>query len=92
MVGIQRNKDPEVSMKEQSTSYFVILEDRKHGRTGKFPVFYDIATGDYLEPPAGFLDSPCESLLEWQDYVPSDNPQGEVANTPMKPKGNQMLR
>ena len=65
MVGIQRNKDPELSIKERNTSYFVILDDRKHGRSGKFPVFYDTDTGDYLEPPEGFLESEYQTLKEW---------------------------
>lgn len=65
MVGIERNKDPDLTPKERNTSYFVILDDRKHGRSGKFPVFYDIDTGDYLEPPEGFLESECQTLKEW---------------------------
>ena len=70
MVGIERNKDPELSPKERNTSYFVILDDRKHGRAGKFPVFYDVDTGDYLEPPEGFLDSECQTLREWFNIHP----------------------
>ena len=70
MVGIERNKDPELSPKERNTSYFVILDDRKHGRAGKFPVFYDVDTGDYLEPPEGFLESDCQTLREWYNIHP----------------------
>ncbi|QYC52577.1 replicative helicase, DnaB family [Salmonella phage SSBI34] len=77
MVGIERNKDPELPMKERNTSWFVILDDRKHGRSGKFPVFYDIDTGDYLEPPEGFLDSPYETLREWYAIHPEDDPSSE---------------
>lgn len=70
MVGIERNKDPELSPKERNTSYFVILDDRKHGRAGKFAVFYDVDTGDYLEPPEGFLESDCQTLREWYNIHP----------------------
>lgn len=73
MWGIERNKDPELPMKQRNTSWFVILDDRKHGRAGKFPVFYDIDTGDYLEPPEGFLDSPYETLREWYAAHPEDD-------------------
>ena len=65
MVGIERNKDPELSLKERNTSTFVILDDRKHGRNGRFSVYYDTDTGDYLEPPEGFLESSCENMREW---------------------------
>lgn len=74
MVGIERNKDPELTPKQRNTSWFVILDDRKHGRAGKFPVFYDVDTGDYLEPPEGFLDSQYETLREWYAVHPEDNP------------------
>lgn len=75
MVGIERNKDPELPMKQRNTSWFVILDDRKHGRSGKFPVFYNIDTGDYLEPPEGFLDSPYETLKEWYAAHPETDPR-----------------
>lgn len=77
MLGIQRNKDPELSIKERNTSYFVVLDDRKHGRSGKFPVFYDIDTGDYLEPPEGFLESEYMTLKDWyaaRPRVEQNNP------------------
>lgn len=78
MVGIERNKDPELSPKERNTSYFVILDDRKHGRAGKIPVFYDVDTGDYLEPPEGFLNSECQTLREWFNLHPESK---DVTNT-----------
>lgn len=85
MVGIERNKDPELTPKQRNTSWFVILDDRKHGRAGKFPVFYDTDTGDYLEPPQGFLESPYETLREWYAVHPQDDPN----NTEYKePKGD----
>lgn len=84
MVGIERNKDPELPMKQRNTSWFVILDDRKHGRSGKFPVFYDTDTGDYLEPPEGFLDSPYETLKEWYASNPC-NEEMDVSKRELKP-------
>lgn len=49
MIGIQRDKSLEDEI-EKNTSTFVLLEDRVFGRSGKFSVFYNNATGDYLEP------------------------------------------
>ncbi len=69
MLGIERNKDPELSSKERNTSTIVLLEDRKYGRTGTFKLFYDIQTGDYVEPPEGFLESPVEKLSEYKAGV-----------------------
>jgi len=54
MIGIERNKDPELDEVEQNTSYFVLLEDRNNGNTCRFPVYYDKDTGSYLEPRNGF--------------------------------------
>ena len=82
MWGIERNKDPELPMKQRNTSWFVILDDRKHGRAGKFPVFYDIDTGDYLEPPEGFLDSAYETLREWYAVHPQDDPNNDKYKEP----------
>lgn len=91
MWGIERNKDPELPMKQRNTSWFVILDDRKHGRAGKFPVFYDIDTGDYLEPPAGFLDSPYETLKEWYAIHPEDDPNGDGYKEPSNSDAVQPL-
>ena len=88
MWGIERNKDPELPMKQRNTSWFVILDDRKHGRAGKFPVFYDIDTGDYLEPPEGFLDSPYETLREWYAVHPQDDPNSTEYK---EPKGDSVV-
>jgi len=49
MIGIERNKNAE-DEDERNTSYFVLLEDRSFGNSGKFPVYYNRKTGDYLEP------------------------------------------
>lgn len=69
MWGIERNKDPDLAPKERSTSTIVLLEDRKYGRSGYFKVFYNTKTGDYLEPPEGFLDSSIETLEEYQKVM-----------------------
>lgn len=66
MWGIERNKDPDLSQKERNTSTIVLLEDRKYGRSGYFKVYYDQETGEYLEPPEGFLESSCERLQEYK--------------------------
>jgi len=54
MIGIERNKDPELDEDTQNTSYFVLLDDRENGNVARFPVFYDKDTGDYLEPKVEF--------------------------------------
>lgn len=91
MVGIERNKDPDLTPKERNTSYFVLLDDRKHGRSGKFPVFYDIDTGDYLEPPEGFLESECQTLREWYNIHPEDDPANEEVSVHKRPKVDAFL-
>lgn len=65
MWGIERNKDPDLPEKVRNTSTFVLLEDRKYGRSGYFKVYYDPNTGDYVEPPKGFLESSVENLADW---------------------------
>lgn len=65
MWGIERNKDPDITSKERNTSTIVLLEDRKYGRSGYFKVYYDQETGDYTEPPEGFLESSVERLSEY---------------------------
>lgn len=65
MWGIERNKDPDLSPKERNTSTIVLLEDRKYGRSGYFKVYYNQETGDYLEPPEGFLESSVERIDEY---------------------------
>lgn len=79
LIGIERNKDPELSQKEINTSHMVLLDDRKHGRTGKIPMFYDVDTGDYVEPPEGFLeDDSCQTLQEWYSMYPNGKPVEET--------------
>lgn len=73
MWGIQRNKDPDIPEKERNISTFVLLEDRKYGRSGYFRVYYDPSTGDYVEPPDGFLDSECIHLSDWNPSMVHDD-------------------
>lgn len=49
IIGIERNKDPELNEIERNRSTFVLLCDRVHGNVGQFPVYYDKETGAYLE-------------------------------------------
>jgi twinkle protein len=51
MLGIERNKDPELSKEERNTAQIVLLKDRLYGRAGKFSVFYNDETDQFLEPP-----------------------------------------
>lgn len=72
MIGLERNKDPELPHKERNTTTLVLLEDRKYGRAGTVKLFYDVETGDYVEPPEGFLESSCERLSEFVPYENTD--------------------
>jgi len=67
MIGLEGNKDPDQTTKEKNTRSLVVLDDRKYGRTGKVPLFYDNSTGDFIEPPEGFLeDVHCDTIQEWE--------------------------
>lgn len=70
-MGLEGNKDPELPLKQRNTRYLVITDDRKHGRTARIPLFYDVETGDFKEPPEGFLESPCETLGEFLEMYPN---------------------
>lgn len=66
MWGLQGNKSPDEPEKVQNTRYLILLDDRKFGRTAKIPLFYDVDTGIFDEPPEGFLeDEYCQRLSEW---------------------------
>lgn len=65
MFGLERNKDPDLPIKKRNTTTVVCLEDRAFGRSGYFKLFYDQDTGDYVEPPEGFLESEIERLSDW---------------------------
>jgi len=49
IIGLQRNKDPELPEIERNKTTVVLLKDREFGNVGKFDVFYDKYTGDLKE-------------------------------------------
>ena len=55
LLGIERDKDPDLSEEERNTSTFVLLENRSFGWTARFKVYYDAKTGSYLEPTIAHL-------------------------------------
>jgi len=50
MIGIERDKSPDLPDVVRNMSSFVLLEDRAFGMSGRFNVHYNMDTGDYLEP------------------------------------------
>lgn len=48
MLGIERNKDPDLPIEQRNMSQFVLLDDRAFGKAGRFDVYYH-ENGDYLE-------------------------------------------
>lgn len=50
MLGIERDKSPDLPEVVRNMSHVVLLEDRMFGNTVRFPVYYDTETGEYLEP------------------------------------------
>lgn len=50
MLGIERNKDPELPPEERNLGHIVLLKDREYGRAGRFPVWYNEDTDQFLEP------------------------------------------
>lgn len=49
MIGLQGNKDPDLSPDERNMRELVILEDREFGVTGKFPLFWNEHTSRFTE-------------------------------------------
>lgn len=49
IIGLERNKDPDLPEYERNTTTVVLLKDREFGNVGKFRVFYDKETGDLKE-------------------------------------------
>ncbi|AXH71995.1 MAG: GP4d helicase [Podoviridae sp. ctbj_2] len=47
MIGIQGNKDPDLSEEDRNLRTLVLLEDRMTGNAGKIPLFWDKATGAF---------------------------------------------
>ncbi len=77
MFGLEGNKSPDECERVQNTRWLKILDDRKYGRTAKIPLFYDVDTGDFVEPPEGFLDQDnddpdtAQTLIEWSALWPN---------------------
>jgi twinkle protein len=49
MIGMEGNKDPNLSPEERNIRKIVLLEDRATGSSGKFPIYWDAATGAFNE-------------------------------------------
>lgn len=49
MLGLEGNRDPDIPVEERNMRYLVLLENREFGETGRFPLYYDTATGMYNE-------------------------------------------
>lgn len=89
MVGIERDKSPDNEDVVKNMSWFVILEDRMFGNTVKFPVYYDVETGKYLEPSEDILEKYYAALGEHyerkdveediKDFVPDTEKEVETA-------------
>lgn len=57
ILGLERNKDPELSEVQRNMSKCVILKEREFGNNGEFLIYYNKETGDYLEPTQEELDT-----------------------------------
>lgn len=62
MVGIERDKSSSLPDVVRNMSWFIILEDRMFGNTIRFPVYYDVDTGRYLEPSEDILEQYYEAI------------------------------
>ena len=49
MVGLEGNKDPELSIEERNTRKLVILEDREYGETGTIPLYWNHVNHQFVE-------------------------------------------
>jgi len=49
MLGLEGNRDPNLSPEERNLRTLVLLEDREYGETGKFKLYWDNATGLFNE-------------------------------------------
>jgi twinkle protein len=54
MLGIERDKSPDLPDQQRNMSSFVLLDDRAFGNAGRFDVFYH-DNGDYLELEREFM-------------------------------------
>ena len=49
MLGLEGNRDPNLSKEERNMRTLVLLEDREFGETGRYPLYWDDATGLFNE-------------------------------------------
>jgi twinkle protein len=49
MLGLEGNRDPNLSNEEKNLRTLVLLEDREFGQTGRFKLFWDERTGLFNE-------------------------------------------
>lgn len=49
MLGLEGNRDPNLPAEIRNTRTLVLLEDREFGETGRFPLYWDNATGLFNE-------------------------------------------
>jgi twinkle protein len=49
MLGLEGNRDPNLSAEERNMRTLVLLEDREYGESGKFPLYWDNNTGLFNE-------------------------------------------
>ena len=51
MLGLEGNRDPNLSEREKNMRTLVLLEDREFGKTGRFPLYWDDKTTLFNELP-----------------------------------------
>lgn len=49
MLGIEGNKDPQLSLEERNMRWITLLEDREFGESGRFQLYWDHNTGLFQE-------------------------------------------
>ena len=49
MIGMEGNKDPDLSIEERNMRHLVMLEDREFGASGKVDLYWDKNTGLFNE-------------------------------------------
>lgn len=50
MLGIERDNDPDLTKEERNLGSIVLLKDRDYGNVGRFAVYYEDTTDQFLEP------------------------------------------
>ena len=73
ILGLERNKDPDLPENERNTSKMVLLKDRDYGNVGYANLFYDKDKGTLLERE-GY--NPGEDFKDDNDDLPWD--EGDI--------------